>query len=149
MFLFAVDISIHTLVCNRPVKVTKKCVWPCCEILFISSLSLPGLGHEVGQAVPVQFLTGHIFNHLSTHPPATHWILLPFANSLFLSHSLFRSSSQSASFILALLNIFFYSPASETTYLSLDLCFSSSSHTHLHPFSPPDFPPPPIFQPKA
>lgn len=52
MFLFAVDISIrtHTLVCSRPVKVTKKFVWPCCESL-LSPLSLslsPWFGTESG-----------------------------------------------------------------------------------------------------
>lgn len=51
-------LNTDTLVCNRPVKVTKKFVWPCCES-FICSFSLL-FGTEVGQAVVlVQFLTAH------------------------------------------------------------------------------------------
>lgn len=52
LLLFAVDIqvSIHKHLCNRPVKVTKKFVWPCYEIFFICFFFLL-FGTEVAQAV--------------------------------------------------------------------------------------------------
>ena len=120
LFLFAVDISIrtHTLVCSRPVKVTKKFVWPCCESLSSPlSLSLPGLGQKVGQAVVLaQFLTGPTSSCI--HPPLG-FTLVCSAYHWFFVQNLPDPRSPSLPFI--------------------SLCTSWSSL----PILPPGFPPPP------
>lgn len=39
-YLLSTSQYTHTYVCNRPVKVTKRFVWPCCETLSLPFLSL-------------------------------------------------------------------------------------------------------------
>ncbi len=130
-------LNTHTPVCNRQVEVTKKFVWPCCEIFFLSHFSAC-FGTEVGQAVvPAQLLTGHTSS--SIRPPLGYTLgCAAFCQiSDFLSVTLSITHSRFVQNVPRQISI----PLLLKPYISL--CTSGPS------LLPPDFPPPTIFSPST
>lgn len=79
-------LNTHTLVCNRPVKVTKKFVWPCCEIL-LSALPLSAMGQKWAKQ-----LFCHSWQHI-LHPSTNSLACSAFCQISILSHSFSQSKS--------------------------------------------------------
>lgn len=124
-------LNTHTLVCSRPIKVTKKFIWPCCEILF-SPISLPGLGQKWANSCYSPILDRSYF---IIYPP-TPWrytglfCLLPNLRFSFLQSSSKSTIIHSCS-VQNLPDP--HSPISETLYLYLHLLIICTRSPSLFP----------------